>query len=159
MIKLDDIDLKILRELSENSNQSVKEIAAKVNLSVTPVHDRIKKIETAGIVKKYAALLDAEQLGYNLITYIQIRLIRHQEKMFEDIALQLRNMEEVMEAAFTAGEFDLIVKLLFKDMNDYHDFVLHKMSKLEAISYMKTSFAIRFISGNQHLINPKLFKL
>lgn len=159
MIKLDDIDLKILKELSENSNQSVKEIAAKVNLSVTPVHDRIKKIESAGIIKKYAALLDAEQLGYNLITYIQIRLIRHQEKMFEDIASQLTNMEEVMEAAFTAGEFDLIVKLIFKDMNDYHDFVLHKMSKLEAISYMKTSFAIRFISGNQHLINPKLFKL
>ncbi|WP_274095820.1 Lrp/AsnC family transcriptional regulator [Riemerella anatipestifer] len=68
-MKLDQVDFSILRELVEDSSQSVKEIAAKVSLSVTPVHDRIKKLEANGYIKGYTAIVDAEKLGYLYYLY------------------------------------------------------------------------------------------
>ena len=78
MITFDQIDLILLDELQRDSKQSVKELARKVNLSITPVHERIKKLEALNVIQNYVAVVNPDALGKNLIAYCQVKLIRHQ---------------------------------------------------------------------------------
>ncbi|WP_018675290.1 Lrp/AsnC family transcriptional regulator [Riemerella columbina] len=152
-MKLDEVDIKILKELVADSSQSVKEIAGKVNLSVTPVHDRIKKMKESGIIKNYTAVLDVEKLGYNLVAYLQVKLIKHREEIFDEFKARVLQFDEVIEAAFTIGDYDVMLKLLLKDMHHYEDFVLKKISKLDVIYTIKSSFSFKFMTDNRHLID------
>lgn len=155
MVGIDDTDLKILKEMIKNSNLPIKELAQKVNLSVSPVYERIKKLEANGIITQHTTLLNLEKLGYNLIVYMQVKLIRHQDEIFEEFASYINTLEEVIEASFTAGEFDVMLKILLKDMDAYHHFILQKISKLDIILNVKSSFSIQPILGKSFYINAK----
>ena len=135
-------------------NLPIKELASTVNLSVSPIYERIKKLEANKIITSYTAILDLEKLDYNLVVFMQIKLIRHQEEIFEEFAAYISTLEEVIEATFTAGEFDVLLKILLKDMNGYHNFVLHKISKLSIIDNVKSSFAMQSITGKNFYIKP-----
>ena len=153
MVNLDNTDIQILKELIENSNLPIKELAQKVNLSISPVYERIKKLESNGIITKYTTLLNLDALDYNLVVYMQIKLIRHQDEIFEEFSDYIKTLEEVVEASFTAGEFDVMLKILLKDMDEYHNFILQKISKLDIILNVKSSFPIKNIIGKQFYIN------
>lgn len=153
MVNLDNTDIQILKELIENSNLPIKELAQKVNLSISPVYERIKKLESNGIITKYTTLLNLDALDYNLVVYMQIKLIRHQDEIFKEFSDYIKTLEEVVEASFTAGEFDVMLKILLKDMDEYHNFILQKISKLDIILNVKSSFAIKNIIGKQFYIN------
>ncbi|MBT0534619.1 Lrp/AsnC family transcriptional regulator [Riemerella anatipestifer] len=157
-MKLDQVDFSILRELVEDSSQSVKEIAAKVSLSVTPVHDRIKKLEANGYIKGYTAIVDAEKLGYGFTTYLQIKLIKHQEEIFEKFKTEILSFEEVTEVAFVSGDYDAIVKLLLKDLHHYEEFILKKISKLDVIDNVKSSFIFKYIKNDNRVMNVESIK-
>ncbi|MDY3424763.1 Lrp/AsnC family transcriptional regulator [Riemerella anatipestifer] len=152
-MKLDQVDFSILRELVEDSSQSVKEIAAKVSLSVTPVHDRIKKLEANGYIKGYTAIVDAEKLGYGFTIYMQIKLIKHQEEIFNKFKEEILSFEEVTEAAFTSGDYDVIMKLLLRDLHHYEEFILRKISKLDIIDSVKSSFIFKYIKNDNRVMN------
>ncbi|MHA3045154.1 Lrp/AsnC family transcriptional regulator [Riemerella anatipestifer] len=157
-MKLDQVDFSILRELVKDSSQSVKEIAAKVSLSVTPVHDRIKKLEAGGYIKGYTAILDVEKLGYGFITYMQVKLIKHQEEIFNKFKEEILSFEEVVEVAFTSGDYDVIMKLLLRDLNHYEEFILRKISKLDIIDSVKSSFAFKYIKNNHQVLSVENIK-
>lgn len=152
MVTLDETDLKILKELIKNSNLPIKELANKVNLSVSPVYERIKKLEANQVITGYSAILDLEKLNYNLVVFMQIKLVKHQEEIFKEFATYISTLDEVVEATFTAGEFDVLLKVLLKDMNAYHTFVLHKISKLDIIDNVRSSFAMQSILGKNFYI-------
>ena len=76
MDNLDEIDKKILRELQENSRLTTKELAGKVNLSTTPVYERVKRLENEGYIKKYVAVLDPEKLNLGFTVYVNVELVR-----------------------------------------------------------------------------------
>lgn len=155
MIHIDATDKLILKELVKNGKQSMKEISAKVNLSPTPVYDRIKKLENEGIIEKYAAIIDPEKLGFELVVYMQIKLIRHQEELFKQFAEHIMQFEEVVEVVMVSGEYDALMKLYLKDMTEYNDFVLKKISKIDIISHVISSFVLSSISGNIQAIMPR----
>ncbi|MBT0549218.1 Lrp/AsnC family transcriptional regulator [Riemerella anatipestifer] len=157
-MKLDQVDFSILRELVKDSSQSVKEIAAKVSLSVTPVHDRIKKLEANGYIKGYTAIVDAEKLGYGFTTYMQVKLIKHQEEIFNKFKEEILSFEEVTEAAFTSGDYDVIMKLLLRDLHHYEDFILRKISKLDIIDSIKSSFTFKYIKNNHQAVSVENIK-
>ena len=152
MTLLDPIDKKLLFELQIDSKQSIKQLAEKVNLSVTPVHERIKKLESSGIIKNYAAVIDPKLLGKQLLVYCQVTLVNHQGKLFEEFEEYVANLEEVLEASYIAGSYDFLLKLLLDDMDAYQNFVVHKISQLEIISQIKSSFVIRTIK-NTAIVN------
>ncbi|MBW3518139.1 Lrp/AsnC family transcriptional regulator [Flavobacterium sp. NKUCC04_CG] len=152
MTLLDPIDKKLLFELQIDSKQSIKQLAEKVNLSVTPVHERIKKLESSGIIKNYAAVIDPKLLGKKLLVYCQVTLVKHQGKLFEEFEEYVANLEEVLEASYIAGSYDFLLKLLLDDMDAYQNFVVHKISQLEIISQIKSSFVIRTIK-NTAIVN------
>ncbi|WKS95645.1 Lrp/AsnC family transcriptional regulator [Riemerella columbina] len=156
-MKTDAIDIAILKELIQDSSQSVKEIAAKVNLSVTPVHDRIKKMKKSGLIAGSTVLLNLDKIGYTMVAYLQIKLVKHGEDIFEEFKEKILQFDEVLEATFTIGDYDVMLKLLLKDMQHYEEFILRKISKLGIIATVKSSFSINYITENQHLVNAKQF--
>ncbi|MDO5615854.1 MAG: Lrp/AsnC family transcriptional regulator [Cruoricaptor ignavus] len=155
---MDQTDRDILVELTTNSNQSVKEIAGKVNLSVSPVHERIKKLENNGVIQGYSAVVNPEVIGFGVLVYIQVKFIRHHDNLFDAFTENIQQLHEVQEAVFTAGEYDVMLKVYLKDMDDYHNFILHRLSKLDNISNVKTSFAMRSINNNKVTLNPETIK-
>ena len=128
MLSFDQVDLILLDELQQDSRQSVKELAKKVNLSITPV-------------------VNPDALGKSLVAYCQVKLIRHQESLFEEFETYVRSLDEVQEAYYMAGPYDFLLKLILKDMKDYQNFVVHKISKLNIISNIQSAFTIQSIKN------------
>lgn len=144
---LDHIDLMLLDELQQDSKQSIKKLAEKVNLSITPVHERVKKLESLGIIENYVAVVNPKQLGKKLVAYCQVKLLRHQGELFEEFERYISTLDEVLEASYMAGGYDFLLKLVLNDMEEYQRFVVHKISKLEIISNIQSSFVIKEIKN------------
>lgn len=142
---LDNVDLVLLHELQRDAKQSVKKLAEKVNLSITPVHERIKKLESANIIQKYVAVVNSNAIGKQLIAYCQVRLIRHQKDLFIEFENYIKTLDEVLEASYMAGGYDFLLKLVLSDMQDYQNFVVNKISKLAIISDVQSAFVIQNI--------------
>lgn len=146
--ELDKVDLVLLDELQRDGKQPMKKLAEKVHLSITPVHERVKKMEAMGVIDRYVAVLNPKALDKNLVAYCQVKLVRHKEDLFEEFEAYIRGLDEVLEATYIAGSYDFLLKLLLRDMEDYQNFVVHKISKLDIISNIQSSFVIRNIRNN-----------
>ncbi|GET46872.1 Lrp/AsnC family transcriptional regulator [Capnocytophaga felis] len=147
MQMLDHIDFMLLDELQKDGKQSIKKLAEKVGLSITPVHERIKKLETSGIIENYVAVVNPKQLGKKLVAYCQVKLLRHQGELFEEFENYISTLDEVLEASYMAGGYDFLLKLVLNDMEEYQRFVVHKISKLEIIANIQSSFVIKEIKN------------
>ncbi|CEN37051.1 Lrp/AsnC family transcriptional regulator [Capnocytophaga cynodegmi] len=147
MQMLDHIDFMLLDELQQDGKQSIKKLAEKVGLSITPVHERIKKMETSGVIENYVAVVNPKQLGKKLVAYCQVKLLRHQGELFEEFERYISTLDEVLEASYMAGGYDFLLKLVLNDMEEYQRFVVHKISKLEIIANIQSSFVIKEIKN------------
>ncbi|EKB05168.1 Lrp/AsnC family transcriptional regulator [Myroides odoratimimus] len=151
MHNLDETDLKLLRILCDNSNLTTKEIALQVNLSATPVFERIKRLEKEGFIKKYIALIDAEKLNKGFIVFCNIKLKQHERlinnKFVEDIML----IDEVVECYNISGDFDFILKVYANDMKHYQDFVFNKLAMVDSIGSTHSSFVMREIKNTHNI--------
>ncbi|MCO7724026.1 Lrp/AsnC family transcriptional regulator [Myroides odoratimimus] len=151
MHNLDETDLKLLRILCDNSNLTTKEIAQQVNLSATPVFERIKRLEKEGFIKKYIALIDAEKLNKGFIVFCNIKLKQHEHlinnKFVEDIML----IDEVVECYNISGDFDFILKVYANDMKHYQDFVFNKLAMVDSIGSTHSSFVMREIKNTHNI--------
>lgn len=155
---MDNIDYIILKELMKDAKTPIKNIAEKVNLSLTPVHDRIKRLEKEGIIRQYSVLVDPKKLNLNLVAFLQIKLKVHQKDFFDELARELGSFPELLDGYYTTGEFDVILKVLLKDMEDYNGFILERISQLKVIDSVRTSFSIRSIfhqDGKTYHLQPK----
>jgi Lrp/AsnC family transcriptional regulator, leucine-responsive regulatory protein len=140
--KLDEIDLRILKHLSENAKITTKELASKVNLSPSPVFERIKRLETNGIIKKYIAILDAEKLSYGLIIFCNIKLKQHDKSIGHEFVTDIMRLDEVVECYNISGDFDFLLKVLAKDMKHYQDFVFNKLGSVKSIGSTHSTFVM-----------------
>ena len=147
MYSLDRIDLLILEELQKDSKQPVKNLAEKVGLSITPIHERVKRMESLGIIQNYVAVVDPKALGKKVVAYCQVKLLRHNGELFEEFEKYISTLDEVLEASYMAGAYDFLLKLVLNDMEEYQNFVVHKISKLEIISNIQSSFVIQEIKN------------
>ncbi|WP_435132866.1 Lrp/AsnC family transcriptional regulator [Formosa sp. A9] len=150
MIKLDDVDFKLIQALEKDSKQSIKQLAETVNLSITPVHERVKKLEASGIIKGYNAVIDYTKLGKSLVAYCQVTLTTHQEEPFRAFEAYINTLENVVEANYIAGTYDILLKIILKDMNEYQEFVLKKISRTQIVSQIQSSFVIKNIKDSKN---------
>lgn len=139
---MDLIDKKILKSLQKNAKLNVKEVANEVGLSVTPTYERIKKLERQGIIKSYVALLDKNKIDKQIIAYCQVTLIQHEKKLMNDFAKKIIAFSLVMECHHVSGNFDFLLKVAAKDINEFYDFINQKLSSVEGISTIHSSFAL-----------------
>lgn len=143
MYQFDHIDLKLIEELQMDSKQSIKQLAAKINLSITPTHERIKRMEANGVIEKYVAIVKPETLGKSLIVYCQITLVKHQEMFLKEFENYVADIDEIVEVSYIAGAYDFLLKIILNDMSDYQNFVMKKISQLDIISNIQSSFVIK----------------
>tara|TARA_B110000046_G_scaffold178284_1_gene206011 strand:- start:55 stop:489 length:435 start_codon:yes stop_codon:yes gene_type:complete len=137
--------LQLILELQADCKQPVKELSKKLNLSITPIRERIKKLETNGAIDRYAAILNPSVLGKGLTVYCTVTLIKHQEKCFKEFEKFASTLNEVVEIIYVGGSHDYLLKVVLGDMKDFENFIVTKISRLDIISNIQSSFVIRQI--------------
>ncbi len=139
---LDETDKKILRLLQEDAHLTLKDIAQQINLSLTPVHDRVKRLQQEGIIEKYVTILNKKKLGQNLTVYCQVTLIKQTHDTSEGFNQSIMNLPEVVECNFVSGSFDYMLKIVVPDMESYHQFHQKKLSALPSVSLIHSFFVM-----------------
>ncbi|HEX6914376.1 MAG TPA: Lrp/AsnC family transcriptional regulator, partial [Chitinophagaceae bacterium] len=119
-------DLSILKLLQENARITVKEISEKVHLSTTPVHERIRRMEEAGIIRQYATLLDPAKVKKGLMVICYVSLKQHSKNAGDKFIKAIHEMNEVIECYNISGEFDFMLKVVAENMDAYYDFHVNK---------------------------------
>lgn len=151
MEHLDDKDIQLLRLLQKNAKLTVKELAKEVNLSPSPVFERVKNLEQEGYIKRYSAVLDAEKLNRGFTVFCQIRLKIHDRSVGYDFVKEIMEIEEVAECYNISGDFDFLLKVQVRDMKHYQDFVFNKLGSVDSIGSTHSTFVMAEVKNNHGL--------
>lgn len=149
---LDETDKAILTELQNDSSISNVELARRISLSPPAVHARIKRLEELGYVRQYAAILDREKVGYDMLCVITVTLeVHHMESinMFRDAVTQ---MPEVLECYFITGEFDYLLKVAVRTRKELERFLMEKLTPISGIARISTSIVLTEIKYTTGLL-------
>lgn len=149
MKKIDEIDCKILSLLQKNGRITIKEMAATLGLSPTPIFERIKKLEKAGIISHYAAILNPEKIGKKLYAFAHISLKDHSKTMVEQFAAQITKIPEVLECHYVTGDSDFILKILLNDMEKYRDFMMNSLFEMSNIAKVETFLSLSVLKDSK----------
>jgi len=150
--QLDQKDLAILKLLQHNARITVKEISDKVNLSTTPVFERIRWMEKSGVIKKYATLVDPAKLNKWLMVIVYVSLKQHNKTAGSKFVKAINDMIEVLECYSISGEFDFMLKVAVEDMNAYYDFHVNRLSELENIGNVQSVFVMGVVKDTHVMV-------
>jgi Lrp/AsnC family transcriptional regulator, leucine-responsive regulatory protein len=153
MIKLDETDKDLLKYLQEDAKLTTKELAGRLNLSPTPVYERVKRLENEGVIKKYVALVDREKIGLDLMVLCNIRLKGHERSAGMQFVEAIKNMPEVVECLNISGDYDFMIKVIVPDMRTYQSFIMNKLASLENIGSTQSIFVMSEIKNETTLNN------
>ena len=145
-------DLSILKLLQQNARITIKEIAEKVHLSTTPVHERIKRMEDAGIIKQYATLVDNTKVKKSLMVICYVSLKQHGKNAGAKFIKVINSLNEVIECYSISGEFDFMLKVVCEDMNAYYDFHVNKLSETENVGHVQSIFIMGIIKETHQVV-------
>ncbi|ROT99566.1 Lrp/AsnC family transcriptional regulator [Marinobacter sp. R17] len=144
LVKLDRIDRKILEELQRHGELSNQELSERVGLSPSPCSRRVKALEDAGIIVRRVTILDHKKLGLALTAIILIGMDRHTPERFEAFERQVGEYPEVQECYLITGQdADYMIKVVVPDMDHYHEFLLNKITRIQGVSGVHSSFVLR----------------
>lgn len=121
--RLDRTDKRILSELQQNGRISNVELARRVNLSATPCLERVRRLEQAGYIREYVAILDPQRMGVGMLLYVEVTLDRTTPEVFQRFKEAIAERPEVQECHMVAGGFDYLVKVRVPDMQAYRAFL------------------------------------
>ncbi|WP_111708835.1 Lrp/AsnC family transcriptional regulator [Lutibacter citreus] len=150
MNSLDTTDKKILNILQQNSKVNIKEIAIKIGLTQTPTYERIKRMEKSGVIKKYIATLNKEKIGYTIEVFCQVSLLVHSKELINRFEKAVSIMEEVIECYHVAGNYDYLLKVIVKDMSSYQNFLKNKLSVLDSVANVQSTFVMSSTKENSY---------
>lgn len=139
---LDKTDLAILRILQENSRLTTKELAAKVNLTSTPVFERIKRLESEGYIRKYVAVLDPDKLNRGFIVYCCVKLKELNKEKAKGFMEMIMKIPEVTECYNISGDYDFLMKVHARDMKYYREFILNVLGNMEGLGSLTSMFVM-----------------
>ncbi|MEO6283656.1 MAG: Lrp/AsnC family transcriptional regulator [Dyadobacter sp.] len=151
MYNLDDTDAKILHFLQQDATLKTRELSEKLNLSYTPVYERVRRLEKEGVIKKYVALVDREKVGKKLMAFCNIALKEHSKFMGEKFVKAISAMPEVMECFNISGDYDFLLKVVVDDMSQYQQFLMQKLGSLENIGSTHSLFVMGEIKNSSAL--------
>jgi Lrp/AsnC family leucine-responsive transcriptional regulator len=151
-VHLDEKDMAILRLLQENAKITVREIATKVHLSSTPVHERIKRMEDSGVIKQYAALVDYSKVSKGLMIICYVSLKEHNKKSGAKFIKTIHELNEVIECYNISGEFDFMLKVVVENMDEYYNFHVNKLGQFENIGQLQSTFVMGVVKQTHQLI-------
>lgn len=149
---LDEKDRAILRLLQDNAKITVREISAKVHLSTTPVHERIKRMEDDGVILQYATLVNHSKVRKGLMAVCYVSLKEHNKRSGARFIKTIQELPEVIECYIISGAFDFMLKVVTENMDAYYDFHVNKLGQVENIGQVQSTFVMGVIKQTQPLI-------
>jgi Lrp/AsnC family leucine-responsive transcriptional regulator len=139
---MDLIDKKLLILLQTDSKKTTKELSLKLNLSVTAVYERIKKLEREGIIDKYVVLVNRSKVDKGFVVFCHIKLIQHTKEFLTKFESEVVKLSEILECHHVSGDYDYILKIAVKDMEAYREFLVTKLTTLDHIGSTHSTFMI-----------------
>ncbi|ADB38914.1 MULTISPECIES: Lrp/AsnC family transcriptional regulator [Spirosoma] len=148
MENLDNTDRKILTLLQQNARLTIQEIGQRINLSKTPVHERIKRLEREGIIERYVTILNKKKLGNLLMVYCQVTLDRQTRDAFADFEGAIRLLPDVLECNRVSGTFDYLLKIVSRDMETYNYFYQEQLSVIPGTLHISSFFVMADVKSS-----------
>ncbi len=140
--KLDKVDIQILRTLQGNARLTIKELAQSVNLSSTPVFERLKRLENRGYIQKYIAVLNAEKLNQGFVVFCNVKMRQINHAIAAEFTRIVQEIPEVTECYNISGSFDYLLKIHAPDMKYYQEFVLNVLGRIEYLASVESIFVM-----------------
>jgi Lrp/AsnC family leucine-responsive transcriptional regulator len=128
--------------MQENARLTTKELAAKVNLSSTPVFERLKRLEHQGYIKKYIAVLDAEKMNQGFMVFCTVKLRRMNCDIASEFVRIIRQIPEVTECYNISGSSDYLLKIHAPNMKYYQGFILNVLGKIDSLGSIESMFVM-----------------
>jgi len=148
---IDKLDIKILKIIQENSQKTLKEIAEQVNLSLSPTHDRVKRLESDGYIKSYVAILNRKKLNLGLLVHCQVTLEKQTSQNFSEFEAAILAFPEVISCHLVSGNFDYYLKVLSADVESYNRFYQEKLAVLPSVAHISSLFVMDEIKSTTAL--------
>jgi|TARA_B110000908_G_C10218101_1_gene433822 Lrp/AsnC family leucine-responsive transcriptional regulator len=144
---LDTIDKKLINLLQQDSKQTTKQLSLQLNLSVTAVYERVKKLENQKIIEKYVAIINKNKIERSFLVFCHIKLIQHSKEYVTTFEREVLKLEEVSECFHVSGDYDYILKVYVKDMDAYRNFVVTKLTAIKYIGSTHSTFTIEQVKN------------
>ena len=144
---LDTIDKKLINLLQQDSKQTTKQLSLQLNLSVTAVYERVKKLENQKIIEKYVAIVNKNKIEKSFLVFCHIKLMQHSKEYLNTFEYEVLKLEEVSECFHVSGDYDYILKIYVKDMDAYRNFVVTKLTAIKHIGSTHSTFAIEQVKN------------
>lgn len=141
--------------LQANSNRTAKEMAAELSLTTTPVYERIKKLEKAGYIKQYVALLNTDLLNKHIIVFMNITIKDHHKEARDKFVQSMEALDQVSEFYHTSGSFDFLAKVRFANIKDYRDFLVNQVAAIRNISDIDSQIVLEEIKYSTKVVLAK----
>ncbi|MEL6720238.1 MAG: Lrp/AsnC family transcriptional regulator [Bacteroidota bacterium] len=150
-VKLDQVDLKILSLLQENSNRTNKSIAEELGMTTTPIFERIKRLEDKGVIDKYVAVLNKKKLGLRRTIFIGVTLKGHTRDYLERFVKIVESFDEVIECHRVSGNYDYLLKIVVADVEAYENFILTKLTLISDLGSVQSLIVLSTSKENKGL--------
>ncbi|QTD38701.1 Lrp/AsnC family transcriptional regulator [Polaribacter batillariae] len=144
---LDKIDKELINLLQKDSKQTTKQLSLQLNLSVTAVYERIKKLEKEKVIEKYVAIINKNKIEKSFLVFCHIKLVQHSKEYVTTFEREILKLEEVSECFHVSGDYDYILKIYAKDMDEYRDFMVTKLTAIKYIGSTQSTFTIEKVKN------------
>ena len=141
-LNLDAVDRKILGQLQEDGRMSLASLAAKVGLSPSPCLRRVRNLERGGVISRYVAVLDQRAVGLPVSIFISIKLEKQKQEALDKFSKTIARWPEVLECYLMTGPRDYWLRVVVPDLDAYERFLKQKLTRLEGIASIESSFAL-----------------
>lgn len=152
---LDNIDIRILDAVQRDARLTIKELADRIHLSASPTFERLKRLEREGFIKHYGAVVDHHKLGNDVIVLCNVRLKQHTHDMITQFMERVQSIEQVTECYNTTGDYDFLIKVFARDMQDYQDFMLNTLGNIPCVGSLHSVIVIGEVKDS-HVIPTRL---
>lgn len=139
---INELDRAILQALQNEGRISNAELSRRINLSPPAIHARLRRLEKEGYIRQYAALLDREKVGYDMLCFVHINLQLHQQEQIETVRSTISQMPEVLECYHLTGEYDYLLKVVIRNRQDLERFVMNRLTPVPGIGRIHTSLVL-----------------
>jgi len=150
-LTLDAIDHKIIAALQGDGRMTAQELAGRVGLSASPCARRVRLLEAAGVIKGYVAVVDQAKVGLPISAFASVKLARQHEEDLDRFAQAVARWPEVVDCYLMAGRQDYLMRIVVRDLEAYERFLKEKLTRLDAVASIETSFALGQVKRSEHL--------
>ncbi len=147
-MKLDEIDIKILEILQKDGRITNAKLASRIGISPPAMLDRVKRLETSGVISKFVALVDRKKVGIGILAFVSVSLAIHQFSSMDNFVSTILELDEVLECYQISGDNDFILKIALDSLDNYSDFIVNRLTGIEGIQTINSTFVLKTIKSN-----------